>query len=72
MQPIGVVWNNLPMVVRDLAPSAGKQILLEMDGADTEFDKPIIEASSRATSIWTSASAAAPDTDDVHVGRIGI
>jgi len=44
MQPIGVVWNKLPRVVRDLATSFGKQIRLEMDGADTELDKTIIEA----------------------------
>ena len=44
MQPIGVVWNKLPRLVRDLATSFGKQIRLEMDGADTELDKTIIEA----------------------------
>ncbi|HUO28826.1 MAG TPA: chemotaxis protein CheW [Bryobacteraceae bacterium] len=44
MQPIGVVWNKLPRLVRDLATSFGKQIQLEMDGADTELDKTIIEA----------------------------
>ncbi|MGA3040064.1 MAG: hybrid sensor histidine kinase/response regulator, partial [Bryobacteraceae bacterium] len=44
MQPIGVVWNKLPRVVRDLAASFGKQIQLEMHGADTELDKTIIEA----------------------------
>ena len=44
MQPIGVVWNKLPRVVRDLASSCGKQIRLDMDGAETELDKSIIEA----------------------------
>ncbi|MDX1982398.1 MAG: chemotaxis protein CheW [Bryobacteraceae bacterium] len=44
MQPIGMVWNKLPRVVRDLATSCGKQIQLEMDGAETELDKSIIEA----------------------------
>ena len=44
MQPIGMVWNKLPRVVRDLAMSLGKQIRLEMDGEDTELDKTIIEA----------------------------
>jgi two-component system chemotaxis sensor kinase CheA len=44
MQPIGVVWNKLPRLVRDLATASGKQIQLEMDGADTELDKTIIEA----------------------------
>jgi two-component system, chemotaxis family, sensor kinase CheA len=44
MQPIGVVWNKLPRLVRDVATSCGKQIALEMEGADTELDKTIIEA----------------------------
>ena len=34
MQPIGVVWNKLPRVVRDLATSFGKQISLEMDRSE--------------------------------------
>jgi two-component system chemotaxis sensor kinase CheA len=44
MQPIGIIWNQLPRVVRDLATLCGKQITLVMDGADTELDKTIIEA----------------------------
>ena len=44
MQPIGMVWNKLPRVVRDMAVTLGKQIRLEMDGADTELDRTIIEA----------------------------
>jgi two-component system chemotaxis sensor kinase CheA len=44
MQPIGVVWSKFPRVVRDLGQSFGKQIELEMEGADTELDKTIIEA----------------------------
>jgi two-component system chemotaxis sensor kinase CheA len=44
MQPIGVIWNKLPRVVRDLAVGLGKQIRLEMDGAETELDRTIIEA----------------------------
>jgi two-component system chemotaxis sensor kinase CheA len=44
MQPIKMVWNKLPRVVRDMAVALGKQILLEMDGADTELDRTIIEA----------------------------
>ncbi len=44
MQPIGVVWNKLPRVVRDLAVSLGKQIRLETEGAETELDRTIIEA----------------------------
>ncbi len=44
MQPIGMVWNKLPRVVRDMAVALGKQIRLEMDGAETELDRTIIEA----------------------------
>jgi two-component system chemotaxis sensor kinase CheA len=44
MQPIGVVWNKLPRVVRDVANLLGKQIDLQMEGADTELDRTIIEA----------------------------
>ncbi len=44
MQPIRTVWNKLPRMVRDLAAACGKQIRLEMEGADTELDRSIIEA----------------------------
>jgi two-component system chemotaxis sensor kinase CheA len=44
MQPIGLVWNKLPRLVRDVSHSLGKQVRLEMDGAETELDKTIIEA----------------------------
>ena len=44
MQPIGVIWNKFPRVVRDLARSFGKQIRLEMEGSETELDRTIIEA----------------------------
>ena len=44
LQPIGLVWDKLPRVVRDLSSSCGKKIQIEMDGAETELDKTIIEA----------------------------
>jgi two-component system chemotaxis sensor kinase CheA len=44
MQPIGTVWNKLPRVVRDLASELGKKIEIQMEGAETELDKTIIEA----------------------------
>src|SRR5579884_1866419 len=44
MQPIGMVWNKLPRLVRDTAHACGKVVRLEMDGAGTELDKTIIEA----------------------------
>jgi two-component system chemotaxis sensor kinase CheA len=44
MQPIGMVWNKLPRVVRDIAVSLHKQVRLQMEGTDTELDRTIIEA----------------------------
>jgi two-component system chemotaxis sensor kinase CheA len=44
MQPIGNVWNRFPRVVRDLAAACGKQVRIEMEGAETELDRTIIEA----------------------------
>src|SRR5664279_5457305 len=44
MQPIGMVWNKLPRVVRDMAVALGRQIRLDLDGAETELDRTIIEA----------------------------
>jgi len=44
MQPIGVVWNKLPRLVRDTAHACGRRVRLEMDGSGTELDKTIIEA----------------------------
>lgn len=44
LQRIGVLWDKLPRVVRDLALSCGKQVRIEMEGADTELDKSIVEA----------------------------
>ena len=44
MQPIGVIWNKFPRIVRDLGQASGKQITLQMEGEETELDKTIIEA----------------------------
>jgi two-component system chemotaxis sensor kinase CheA len=44
MQPIGRVWNKFPRIVRDLAASLHKQIDLDMDGAETELDRTLLEA----------------------------
>ena len=43
MQPIGNAWQKLPRVVRDLAAELGKQIELEMHGADTELDRQVLD-----------------------------
>ena len=44
MQPIDIVWNKLPRVVRDLGAACGKSVRLEMEGRETELDKTILEA----------------------------
>ncbi len=44
MQPIGNIWNKFPRTVRDLALNCGKQVRVEMEGAETELDKTLIEA----------------------------
>ncbi|MEH1968090.1 chemotaxis protein CheA [Nostoc sp.] len=43
LQPISSIWQKFPRVTRDLAIASGKQVEVEMDGADTELDKSIIE-----------------------------
>ncbi|MBK3665527.1 hybrid sensor histidine kinase/response regulator [Bradyrhizobium diazoefficiens] len=43
MQPIGNAWQKLPRIVRDLSGELGKQIDLEMHGADTELDRQVLD-----------------------------
>jgi two-component system chemotaxis sensor kinase CheA len=43
MQPIGNAWQKLPRIVRDLSGELGKQIELDMRGADTELDRQVLE-----------------------------
>ena len=43
MQPIGNAWQKLPRIVRDLAQEVGKDIELEMIGAETELDRQVLE-----------------------------
>jgi len=44
MQPIGIIWDQFPRTVRDVALGCGKQVSIEMEGKETELDKTIIEA----------------------------
>lgn len=44
MQPIKKVFGRFPRVVRDLARSLNKEIVLEMQGEDTDLDKNLVEA----------------------------
>ena len=43
MQPIGIAWNKLPRLVRDLARDLNKKIELTMLGAETELDRQVLE-----------------------------
>jgi two-component system chemotaxis sensor kinase CheA len=44
MQPIANAWTKLPRIIRDLAQASGKQIALELHGAETELDRQILQA----------------------------
>lgn len=44
MQPIRNAWSKLPRVIRDLSNACGKQVQVQMEGAETELDKTILEA----------------------------
>ncbi|MCF3932497.1 chemotaxis protein CheW [Acuticoccus sp. M5D2P5] len=44
MQPIGNAWRKLPRIVRDVSSNLGKQIELEMSGANTELDRQVLES----------------------------
>jgi two-component system chemotaxis sensor kinase CheA len=43
MVPIGEVFSRFPRVVRDVAKELGKDIELQISGADTELDKSLVE-----------------------------
>jgi len=43
MQPIGNAWAKLPRIVRDLGHELGKDIELEMFGAETELDRQVLD-----------------------------
>lgn len=44
MQAIGNLWSKLPRLTRDVAASCGKSVRLDLEGAETELDRSIIEA----------------------------
>jgi len=43
MLPVSTIFDALPRMVRDLARDLGKEARLEVDGADTEVDRPVLE-----------------------------
>ncbi len=44
MQPIGSAWNRFPRLVRDVSAACGKSVRLELEGAETELDRSLIES----------------------------
>ncbi|WP_242051211.1 chemotaxis protein CheA [Nostoc spongiaeforme] len=44
LQQMSTIWQKFPRVIRDLAIAHNKQVTVEIQGADTEVDKSIIEA----------------------------
>ena len=44
MLPIGMTFNRLPRLVRDLSAKLGKKIQLLISGEETELDRSVIEA----------------------------
>ncbi len=70
MQSIGVVWSKLPRVVRDLASGVGKLIEIQMEGAETELDKTIIEAiKDPLTHIVRNSCDHGVETPDVRISK---
>lgn len=43
LMPVKQIFERFPRMVRDLARSLGKQVDLEMDGAEVEIDRTVIE-----------------------------
>ncbi|MDX2226805.1 MAG: chemotaxis protein CheA [Verrucomicrobiae bacterium] len=44
LQSISVIWGNFPRMVRDLSLACHKKVQVEMEGAETEMDRALIEA----------------------------
>lgn len=44
LRPIGSLWSKIPRLARDLALACGKQVTVEMEGAETELDRAMVEA----------------------------
>ena len=44
MQPVGNLFGKFPRLVRDLARNLNKEVQLQIEGADVELDKTILES----------------------------
>lgn len=43
LQPVGHLFERLPRMLRDVAASLGKKITLEIEGAETELDRQMLD-----------------------------
>jgi two-component system chemotaxis sensor kinase CheA len=46
MQPVGSLFNKFPRLVRSLSRELGKETVLEIEGAEVELDRTLLEAMS--------------------------
>ena len=44
MQPVGRLFQKFPRLVRDLARDLGKEVELEIEGAETEVDRVVVDS----------------------------
>lgn len=44
MQPVGRLFQKFPRLVRELAKELGKQVELEIEGAETEVDRVVVDS----------------------------
>lgn len=44
MRPVAVAWGAMPRLVRDVAAAAGKLVVVETEGQETELDRGLLEA----------------------------
>lgn len=75
MQPVGNLLNKFPLVVRNMARDLGKEIAFEIEGADVELDRSLLEAmSDPLTHLIRNAVGHGIETPDVRksLGKPGI
>ncbi len=75
MQPVGNLFNKFPLVVRNMARDLGKEIAFEIEGADVELDRSLLEAmSDPLTHLIRNAVGHGVETADVrkNLGKPGV
>ena len=75
MQPVGNLFNKFPLVVRNLSRELGKDVTFDIEGADVELDRSLLEAmSDPLTHLIRNAAGHGIETPDVRksLGKPGI